>query len=275
MEAASNHSDVFGFDVWNGEEELDWGSLDHSFDDAFSVAAVRSQGDDDQTPPKAQLPPVEAIAVAPLVPPTVVETPVHAEIKPAPLDEGGILGLPRRLCAVSNLGDLDALRALIESEFTEDCLFKTCALEQPLRGREFIFRFYAALLEKHPDGFLIFQRSFLDRTGNCIFKCVYSGTTLGTDHAVADSFLFANPKECHTVGWLAKQIIEGTRRYFFASEKQNLLKKDRRITEGKGLARIELHVVGKHMRASGANSGKIGRVELSWKFKALEVVSVK
>ena len=263
----------------------DWAIVDEQFKAAFDVAAQRHQADetlvadannnnddDDDDKEDEEEAKHERPALGPSPVPLAVAQPVAPALATAltfSAEDERLLNLPRRICDAANSGDLDALRALIDAEMVADCSVKTKALVKPLDGRQFVFRFFAALLEKHPDCFHVYQQSFLDRAGNVIWRSVFSGTSVQQE--VADSYLFVNKSECRTVGYLTRMIIEGTRRYFFASERQRLAKTEKRITEGKGLARIELHCVGK---LTPSKEGKIRKFEVSWKFKELQCVSL-
>ena len=181
------------------------------------------------------------------------------------------LSITRQLCDLFNSGDLEGLTKFIDDNFAKDCLVKTPAIDHPVKGSQFVFKFFDDLLVGHPDGFLLFERSSFDRRKNVISRITFSGTEVRKNHR-QQSFLLANPADCRTLGWISKQIIDGTRRYFFASERQKLEKMERKVIAGRGHARLEICVVTQLVLSRKAGSKKVEQFILKWKFKEFTVV---
>ena len=69
-----------------------------------------------------------------------------------------LLRLPVNIFEAFNSGDLSHLRELISNGMTDDCLFKTMMIEEPLIGSHYYSEFWSKLAVSHPDMVFILKK---------------------------------------------------------------------------------------------------------------------
>lgn len=97
-----------------------------------------------------------------------VESPKYD--KTASLNAGGsrnigLGAIPATIFSAFNTGDMESLSKIIESITTETVVLVTKALPDPTVGREHVYSFFEALIDGHPDAYLLASDvNFLDES---------------------------------------------------------------------------------------------------------------
>ena len=182
------------------------------------------------------------------------------------------VALPQHIITLINCGDVDALHALVETHFTEDCSLKTKILPKAVTGRHHIFTFFLRLVETFPDGVFVFKRSKLGKLDEVTFKVALSGTSLCTVGARNEYLV---PKDCFIsrAGEMTKKIIASARRYFFPCEKDKLLTDERKIASGQAMPFITGDLQGKfhYLPRSAGGPVRVSRVEFGFALKGMRL----
>ena len=181
------------------------------------------------------------------------------------------VALPQHIMTLLNAGDLDALRALVDTHFTADCVLKTKTMTSAVTGRAHVFRFFQKLIELFPDGIFSFKRSNLGKLNEVTFHVETQGTSM-CSLGVTNEYLI--PKDgclLKKLGDMTKKIIQSARRYFFPCEKDRLLAVEKKIRLGLAMPVLAGELVGKFAFAPRAHSPdgvvQVSSAEFSFRLK--------
>jgi hypothetical protein len=93
-----------------------------------------------------------------------------------------LMEVPQMMVNVFNTGNIDELRSLINTFFTEDCVFQTLAMQNEVRGRNFVLEYFESMTHSIPDMILEFRKTqFIEEMGIIVARVIGSGTKQFTD----------------------------------------------------------------------------------------------
>lgn len=88
-----------------------------------------------------------------------------------------LLRAPKNILDACNMGDMHAVREILNRICTEDCLLSTPALTTDLCGRHHVYSLFQAMQSTHPDMAMVSQPTKL-ADGKIFCKFAFSGTKL-------------------------------------------------------------------------------------------------
>jgi hypothetical protein len=202
-----------------------------------------------------------------------------------------MIGLPGHIVSLCNSMDIDALRALIDTHFIKDCVLSTTRLKNAV-GRDHIFKFFVGFMDGFPDGLMSMKRARLGKIDEVTFTVGFNGTSTCIGKKQKHGELTPEEQErCKYIGGgkpcpfqklgkMTAEIIGSVKRFFYAEEKDRLLKVEKQVMAGEVYPFFTGDLVGKFTfapsdrKAGGGKEVKVSKVDLKVKFKNMKGVPV-